>query len=154
MRSTCVLDPGPERLAVAEAGVDRVLEVRVRVDEAGHDRRVGVVALGAARRHLDDPAALEAHEPALDRRPVDGQHPVGRDSSVHVLAAHVVPAAAVARAARRSSSTESQIDSLVEEDQRDRLEEGRHRVDARQRDADAGDDEVADAPVPAELARC
>ena len=31
---------GAKREAVAEAGVDRVLEVRVRVDEARHDRRV------------------------------------------------------------------------------------------------------------------
>ena len=65
-------DPRAECLAVSEPGVRRVLEVRVRVDEARHDRRVCVMAIGVAPRHLDDCAALVADKPALDRRPVDG----------------------------------------------------------------------------------
>ena len=73
----CVLIHGAERQPVAEAGVDRVLEVRVRVDEARQDRRVGEVALGATGPHLDDSPVLVADEPAFDRRPVDRQHPVG-----------------------------------------------------------------------------
>ena len=100
------LDPRPERLPVAEAGIDRVLEVRVRVDEAGHDRGVREVALAAPPGHLDDTPVLVAHDPALDRRPADGQHPVGADGC------HVPNVAAVARRAlRRSSSTLAQIEA-------------------------------------------
>ena len=40
-------DPRREREPVAEAGVDRVLEVRVRVDEARHDRGAREVLAGA-----------------------------------------------------------------------------------------------------------
>ena len=42
---------------------------------------------------------------------------------------------------------------LVEHEQRDRLHDRRHRVDARQQDADAADDEVADAARAAQRAR-
>ena len=73
-------DPRSERLAVAEARVERVLEVRVRVDEARDDHRVVEVRRRASRRDLDDLAALEADAAAGDRRPVDGQHPVGGDA--------------------------------------------------------------------------
>ena len=104
------LDVGPEplseRRAVAESRVHGVFEVRMRVDEARQDHGVVVVALGASGGHLDDPPALPAHQPAFDRRPVDGQHPVGGDFG-HVASA----AAAAARAERRSSRTESQIDA-------------------------------------------
>jgi hypothetical protein len=70
-------DPRPERLPVAEAGVHRVLEVRVRIDEARDDRRIRVVPFCAASGDLDDRAVLVTDEAAFDRRPVDGQHPVG-----------------------------------------------------------------------------
>src|SRR5581483_420754 len=47
-------DPGSERRAVSEARVDRVLEMRVRVDEARQDRGRTEVALGAPLPDLDD----------------------------------------------------------------------------------------------------
>ena len=49
----------------------------MRVDEAGDDRRVLEVRRRPSRRDLDDLAVLEADAAAGDRRPVDGQHPVG-----------------------------------------------------------------------------
>src|SRR5262249_16225114 len=95
--------PRPERLAVAEARVDGVLEVRVRVDESRDDRPVLEMALGACLRHLYDRAVLEADEPALERLPVDGQHPVRGDLGQ-------VATGSALRAARRSSSTAAQIE--------------------------------------------
>ena len=89
---------------VTEPSVHRVLEVRVRVDEARQDHRVVVVTLGAALGDLDDRSALVTHDAVPDRRPVEREHPLGRDL------AHV-PAVATARPARRSSSTEAQIDA-------------------------------------------
>jgi hypothetical protein len=47
------------------------------VHEPRHDRRVGEVAVGPAGADLDELPVLEADAPALDRRAVDGQHPVG-----------------------------------------------------------------------------
>ena len=99
-------DPRAERQPVAEAGVVGVLEMRVRVHEARHDRRVGEVPVGAAGADLDDPSVLEADDAALDRRPVDREHPVRRYRRGHVPTGYVAR-----RSARRSSSTEAQIDA-------------------------------------------
>ena len=70
-------DPRSERLPVAEAGVDRVLEVRVCVDEPREDRRAVEVPLRPARLDRDDPPAVPAHARVAQRRPVDGEDPVG-----------------------------------------------------------------------------
>ena len=99
-------DPRAERQPVAEAGVVRVLEVRVRVHEAGHDRRLGEVTLGAAGADLDDPPVLVADDAAFDRRPVDREDPVRRYRRGHVPTGYVAR-----RSARRSSSTDAQIDA-------------------------------------------
>jgi hypothetical protein len=64
------LDPRPECLAVGEAGVHGVLEVRVCVHEAGDERRTFEVPRCASGLDRDDPALLEAHESFLDRRAV------------------------------------------------------------------------------------
>ena len=58
------------------------------------------------RADLDDPSVLPGDEAVLERRAVDREHPVGGDRL-----AHVSRAAALSRAARRSSSTESQIET-------------------------------------------
>ena len=79
-------DPPGEPEPVAEARVDRVLEVRVRVHEAGHDRRVlEALALAEIRGapDRDDPLALDRDRAVLDRRALDGQHPVGREDAHH-----------------------------------------------------------------------
>ena len=64
---------------------------------------LGEVPLGSPARHLDDRAVLEADEPALDRRRVDGQHPVGRELGQ-------VATGWALRDERRSSSTAAQIE--------------------------------------------
>ena len=72
-------EPGREGPAVAEAGVDRVLEVGVRVDEPREDRGVREVLPRAElrdRSHRRDPVALDRHGAVRDRRPLDGQNPV------------------------------------------------------------------------------
>ena len=78
----CVASQGPNGVAVAEAGVDRVLEVRVRVDEARDDHGVGVVAFGAAGRDLDDLAVLEATRPSAIGGPATGSTQSARDRRV------------------------------------------------------------------------
>ncbi len=91
---------------VAEACIDGVLEVGVRVDEARQDRCVRVVRsipelVGGAHRR--DPAVFDRDRAALDRCAFDRQHPVcGQDHSVSTLAS--------TRGERRSTSTASQID--------------------------------------------
>ena len=72
-------EPGRERPAVAEAGVDRVLEVGVGVDEPREDRGVREVLPRAELRDRSDrrdPVALDRHGAVLDRCPLDGQNPV------------------------------------------------------------------------------
>src|SRR5262249_52893630 len=100
-------EPVAEHAAVAEAGVDRVLEVRVRVDEPRQDHRAGEVTLGAARGDVDDPPVLPGDVCVSQRRAVDREHPVGGDRG-HVSTAG--PPALRMRLERRSSSTESQIE--------------------------------------------
>ena len=79
-------DPRRERQPVAEARVHRVLEVRVRVDEAGEDD--GVRVLDAApelvpRADRRDAAVLDRDRAVADRRPGDRQHPVRREDRAH-----------------------------------------------------------------------
>src|SRR5579862_665154 len=78
----------------------------MRIDEAGDDHGVRVVAFRPALPDLDDLALGEAHEAALDRRSVEGQHPVGAAGP----GGHVPTAAVSALAARRSTTTASQIE--------------------------------------------
>ena len=143
--SSCALprdvrrDPRAERHPVAEAGVARVLEVRVcALTKPGTIAASVEVALGAAAADLDDAPVLEPDDAVLDRRPVDRQDPVRRDRR-----AHVPTGTWRARSARRSSSTDGPDRRLVEHEQRNRLDDRRHGVDAGQEDADAADDEVA-----------
>ena len=65
---------------VAEARVHRVLEVRVCVDETGHDRRrfealAGTELFGRADRR--DPPVLDRDRAVANRRPLDRKDPVG-----------------------------------------------------------------------------
>ena len=99
-------EPVAEHAAVAEPRVDRVLEMRVRVDEARKDQRVVVVALGAARGDLDDAPVFPGDVSVLQWRAVDREHPVGGDGR-HVSTA--VPLVRI-RALLRSRRTESQIE--------------------------------------------
>ena len=97
--------PAAERLAVAEAGIDGVLEVRVRVDEARQDHRPVAMVVRASRCDFRDPPVLPADECVTQRRAVDREYPVGGDG------AHQVWIAAVRmRWERRSSRTDSQIE--------------------------------------------
>ena len=77
-------EPGPERLPVAEARVDGVLEVRVGVDEARDDDAVREpLALAELAGGADggDTTALEGDGTPLDRGAGDREHPVrGEDS--------------------------------------------------------------------------
>src|SRR5581483_3641272 len=84
-----------------------VFEMRVRVHEAGENRGAVEVPFRAARADLDDPFALVADEALLDRRPVDGQHPVGRD----FFQCCGSSGAEAVRSLRRSRSTDAQIDA-------------------------------------------
>jgi hypothetical protein len=77
----------------------------VSVPRARHDRRVGEMAFGAADADREELAVLVANASVLDRRAVDREDPVGGELR------HECAVAAWARAARRSSSTESQIES-------------------------------------------
>ena len=126
-------EPVAEDLAVAEAGVDRVLEVRVRVDEARQDHRA--FEDGARRGpvgDLDDPSVLPGDERVSQRRAVDREHPVGGDRR------HVSTAGPSARMRRAAVEQDGEPDRALEEDhQRQRLEEDGDRVDARQRDREA-----------------
>ena len=77
------LEPRAEREPLAEAGVDRVLEVGVRVDEAGHDRALWEIVATVGREVVSradgqDQAVADGDTAALDRGSVDGQDPVGR----------------------------------------------------------------------------
>ena len=94
---------------VAEAPVHRVLEVRVRVHEPGNDHGV-VMARSFAelldRPDGDDAPVLDQDRAGLDRRPLDGKDPVGRENLVQAS----VTLAGSGRAARLSISTASQID--------------------------------------------
>ena len=77
-------EPRPERLPVAEACVDGVLEMRVRVDEARNDdalRETLALAKLAGRADGGDPIALEGNGTALDRGAGDREHPVRREDS-------------------------------------------------------------------------
>ena len=97
--------PAAERLAVAEAGIDGVLEVRVRVDEARQDHRPVAMVVRASRCDFRDPPVLPTDESVPQRRAVDREYPVGGDG------AHQVWIAAVRmRCERRSSRTDSQIE--------------------------------------------
>src|SRR5690242_20090060 len=79
-------DPGSEREPVAEAAVDRVLEVAVGVHKAGEDHRLRV-ALSPAElgdgADGADAAVLDSHRPVPDGRPLDWDDPV-RGEDPHV----------------------------------------------------------------------
>ena len=95
--------------AVAETAVDRVLEVRVGVDEARDDHRVLVVRAGTelvGGADRGDAAVLDRDCAVLDRRALDRKHPVGGKDLAHGS----VRLAASVRGARRSTSTPSQIE--------------------------------------------
>src|SRR5207244_1485253 len=96
-----------ERQPVAEAGVHRVLEVRVRVHESGQDRGAVEVAFGSALADLCDLSAVEGDECVAKRRAVDRNHPVGGDRPGHVWTAVDLDNR---RLARRSSRAQSWID--------------------------------------------
>ena len=94
---------------VAEAGVDRILEVRVRVHETGNDHRIVVPCAFTevfSRPDRGDAPVVDDDRAGLDRRALDRQHPVGRQDPVHGS----VTLAGSGRGARRSISTASQID--------------------------------------------
>jgi hypothetical protein len=79
-------DPRREGESVAEARVRGVLEVRVRVDEAGDDDGVGITrALAEIVGGADggDPAVFDRDSAALDRRAFDGEHPVSGEDGPH-----------------------------------------------------------------------
>ena len=99
-------DPGPEGLPVAEARVARVLEVRVRVDEAREDCGVLEVPFGATGADVHDLAAFEPDPAVRDRRPVDGQHPVRRHFP-HSAAAAVSRCGCQRRSKKPESASET-----------------------------------------------
>ena len=101
-------EPRREVEPVAEARVDRVLEVRVRVDEARDDRRVlEALARSELGRRADrrDPPVLDAHRAVADRRALDGEHPVGGEDQLSTRSWPSPPRAA--RSQRRSITVAS-----------------------------------------------
>ena len=80
LRSMWSLIHGPNGSPSPKPGVDRVLEVRVRVDEARHDRRA-LEPLARSelrgRAHGGDPRPFDHHRAVPDRLALDGEHPVG-----------------------------------------------------------------------------
>jgi hypothetical protein len=76
--------PRAEVETVAEAGVHRVLEMRVRVDETGEDRRVVVRLVGRPElvyvADCGHAPVLERNGAALDRRRIDRKDPVGGEN--------------------------------------------------------------------------
>ena len=108
-------DPRPEWKPVAEPRVDGVLEVGVRVDEAGKDHGLGkALALAELRRRADrsDAAVLsDRHCAVLDRRAFDRDDPVGRENP-HEPSSRASSSSHGSSAGHlRSISTESQIDA-------------------------------------------
>ncbi len=90
---------------VAEAGIDGVLEMGVRVDEAREDDRVGEApALAELGRRPDrkDPAVLDRHCSVRDGRTADGQHPVRRENHGGNHVSPVGPLLRVTGSAERS----------------------------------------------------
>ena len=75
----------------------------MRVDEAGHDHRVLVVRPGPPGPDLDDRAVLDSDAATRDRRPVDGQHLIGRQLL------HSAAAAGLARSAAEEPGHGEQI---------------------------------------------
>ncbi len=69
--------PVREWCSVAEAAVDRVLQVGVCVDDSGQDERAVVVLGRPTGGDLDDAVALPGDGSLPERRAVDRQHPVG-----------------------------------------------------------------------------
>ena len=143
-------DPGREvGEAVAEAAVDRVLDVRVRVDEPRQDRAALVARAGAElgrRADRRDAAVLDRHRAVLDRRALDRQDPVGGEDVRH----------AGSGSGRRAAALDEHREpdrGLEDDPHRQQLERRRHRVGPRQAERDEGDDEVAPAPVPAQRVR-
>ena len=136
LRAMCVPSQSPNDSPVAEAGVDGVLEVRVRVDEPRQDHRAVVVALGAPAADLDDAAVLPGHVARLS----SGGPSTGITQPAETARSRLDGGAEARGSAveRRSSRTESQIEQL-EQDRRaaPSRRRRRHRVDAGQRDRDA-----------------
>jgi len=96
--------------AIAEAGVHRVLEMGVGVDEPGDDRCAWVALVGRAelRERADrlDPLAVDHDGAVCDRRAVDREHPVGREDAAQrsQRSTRAVSASEQAAAPRRCES--------------------------------------------------
>ena len=125
-------DPRAEGEPVAEAGVDGVLEVRVRVDEARDDRRLRDDARPRRARRSCPTAAIRAvldrERAVLDRLALHGEHPVGGEDP-HSTAQRE---RCSAMSQRFSMNAASQIESSKRSEQRHDLERERDRVDRRE----------------------
>ena len=117
-------DPGPEREAVAEAGVGRVLDVRVQVHEAGSEHAAGQIDPARARMRRDqlggvadrrDAIALHQHGAAGERRCADRHDPVGREERAHASLAASRRGVLVLRPRARSTAARDP-DRDLEED--------------------------------------
>ena len=116
------------------------------VHEAGDDHGLLEVARSPSGRHVDDHALLETDAAVLDRRPVDGQHPVGGKLR-HSVAVAVFGSPAALEEPGKGDGDQ------VERDQRDHLEQRRHRIDARKGDRDRRHGDDPDPPVSPQLGR-
>src|SRR4029079_5428366 len=100
-------DPRREIEPVPEAGVHRVLEVRVAVHEARQDpaprERLALPEVGGAADGRDPPVVADRDRAAAYRVALDRDDPVGGDESHR--------ASAAARSQRRSMKTEIQMDA-------------------------------------------
>ena len=148
-------DPVREREPVAEPGVDVVLEVRVGVDEAGEDHRLGVVlvarrGLRAFRRRRSAPSSI-ATAPSRIGGPSTGTTQSAEMTSHESSAS--AKSSSQPRFQRRSMKTESQIDISKRMSSGIDLERERDRVDGRQEDREHEQHDVRDPSVLPEPVR-
>ena len=105
-------DPGHERKPVTEACIDRVLDVRVRVDKAWNDDascEMLAATEGCGGSDRRDRAVAGNHDRTVpDGLPFDGDDPVGRDDRQGISQRSLK--AAPSRFHLRSIRRESQMD--------------------------------------------
>ena len=138
------LDPRPERQTVAEARVDastRGASAHSRSPARSRRRRSGDRRGPAPPRPGGRPRSERAHLRSAARRPAGPSRLRARSC------ARSRGAAAFSAAVEQHGEPDRE---LVEDRERDRLEGRRDRIDSGKRDGDAGDDEVADAPLGAQ----
>ena len=138
--------------AVTEASVHRVLEVRVRVHEAGNDHRV-VVARAFTEISAVPTAAISPSSMTIAPASIGGPSTGRTQSAESTRFTASVTLAGSGRGARSFHQHREPDRRFVERDQRNALECRRDRIDAGKQHGDHSDDEVAEPPVVSQRVR-